>query len=215
MKDVKSLLSRKVSRTPLFLPALLLGMAMLLGASPATTSGYLSLGDFAILIAGRISLDEAVPALPDSPEAAVLLLRDAGVSLRSDLSSPATAGDASEIFRQFGLSLLTRDPDDLLDVAQARSLVEIFGPTLASKVVLLPPGTRLAVRTAEGPVSTAASIALPETIAECQNLPTTSDCRNCCRTLFGGEQNETHSNRICGRACNSSARRASATEPTP
>lgn len=213
MRDVrKSMLGARL-RISLNLLSAALGMALLLAAAPLPESKSLTVGDFAVLVASRLGPGEQ-PSKPQlTPQAAAVLLQKAGIKLRQDLSSPVTEGDAVGVFGQLGISLQAQDPGRLLDREKASSLIGIFGPSLATKVgssaTEEPEGIRADSRSATQPP------VFLESILDCQNLPKTQDCNLCCRNLLAGSQNEFHSNRICGKACNAKARNVSATEPTP
>ncbi len=195
--------------------SLALGGTLLLGAGPTTKTGSLSVGDFALLVANRLQAVGTHQA-PMTPESAVLLLQKAGISVRPDLAAPATEGDAADVFRQIGIALEPQDAGSPLELERAQSLVSIFGSALAARAesTLSAGAAMKGIHTT--PSRDVVPSALEQTIADCQALPKTQDCQLCCRNLLGsGSQNDTHSNRICGKACNSKTRNASASEPTP
>jgi len=200
--------------TPLKVLSLALSLVFLLAAAPPSTPNKtITVGDLAVVIAGRLGRSEA-PKTPLTAEEAAVLLQKAGIQVREDLTSPATEGDAIGIFRQFGISVGSQDPSQLLDRDRANSLVGVFGTTLAAKVSAASSGAR-SVRTDSQSTASQAAVFPPESIADCQALPKTQDCQTCCRSFLGGDQSDFHTNRICGKACNTKARNVSAAEPTP
>jgi hypothetical protein len=205
------------SRRVLFLPLAMILLAWMAGApfaiGSAPSSKAMSVGDFAVLLSSKMHAAESSGA-PATPEAASELLQKAGIKLGKELSAPLTEGDAARILKQFNISLEPREADALLDYDRAVSLVGIFGSTVSAKGAFAtssPNGKGTGVEASAG----AAAGGLMESIADCQSLPRTQDCQQCCRSLLGGTQNENHTNRICGKACNTKARNVSASEPTP
>ncbi len=191
-------------RTILSASALVLVMALLLGAAPASQG--VSVGEFAVMLADHLSGD--TDAAPLTAETASETLQKAGIKLRGDLTSPATEDDAVQAFRHLGITIQSQNGSAPLLRNQVQSLIGVFGSSLSVKSVGSAPSKIPGPR--QVPV-----ISLETTIADCQQLPKTQDCSQCCRALFGGSQNEVHSNRICGKACNSKNREVSASEPTP
>jgi hypothetical protein len=191
-----------------------LGVALLLAAAPPQDSKSLTLGDFAVLVASQLEPGEQASKTSLTPQAAAARLQKAGIKLGQDLDSPATEGDAVGIFGQLGISLQAQDPGRLLDRERASSLIGIFAPTLASKLGSASSGAPGEIRADSRSAATQAPVSL-DSLLDCQSLPKTQDCNVCCRDLLGGSQNEFHTNRICGKACNAKARNVSATEPTP
>jgi hypothetical protein len=191
-------------RTILSASALLVIMALLLGAAPASQG--VSVGEFAVMLAGHLASD--TEAAPVTAEAASQTLQKAGIKLRGDLTSPATEEDAVQAFRHLGITIQSQNGSAPLLRNQVQSLIGVFGSSLAANSA---PSAPVKV---SGAVTTNPVPGL-ESITDCQALPKTQDCQQCCRDLFAGGQNDVHSNRICGKACNSKNREVSASEPTP
>src|SRR5437867_9293232 len=101
----------------------------LLVSAPTTAPGNLTVGEFAALIASRMSSDGVVR--PVTPEAAAEILKKSGVQIKTSLSSPLTEGDAADLFKQYGITLQVQNPDALLSRDRAEALVGVFGSTLA------------------------------------------------------------------------------------
>ena len=164
------------------------------------------------MVATRLQSAES-PMAPLSPEEGQALLRKAGIKIQRNSAALLTEGDAVDILRQFGVNLETASPANLLDPGRAVSIVGVFGRTLASKAGVLA-SDNLSKSTAQG--IRAFSGPVPETsIEDCQQLDKTQDCQTCCRALFGSDQSDFHTNRICAKACNTKSRNVSASEPTP
>ncbi len=193
-------------RTILSASALVIVMALLLGAAPATQG--VSVGEFAVMLAGHLASD--TEAAPVTAEAASQTLQKAGIKLRGDLTSPATEEDAVQAFRHLGITIQSQNGSAPLLRNQVQSLIGVFGSSLAAKSTATAP-----LKASGGKVATTVPVPGLESISDCQQLPKTQDCQQCCRELFGGGQNDVHSNRICGKACNSKNREVSASEPTP
>ncbi|HEV8335117.1 MAG TPA: hypothetical protein VGR67_01705 [Candidatus Polarisedimenticolia bacterium] len=201
-------------RTQLTLVRVVLGLAAasFLAAMPVPAARTITVGDFAVLVASRLQIpDASQPAL--TQEAAVMVLQRSGIKIRPELSSTMTEADAADIFGQLGISLAAQDPASPLLRDRALSLLGIFGSTLSAKVGTVSPAFS---RTGGADLSSSAPAPmLEQSIIECQNLPKTQDCQTCCRDLLGGAQSDSHTNRICGKACNTKSRNVSASEPTP
>jgi hypothetical protein len=195
----------------LLLTMLAAGWALAAGPAPATKS--MSVGDFVVLVASRLASADASRSHL-TVESAAATLQGAGIKISHDLNAPMTEADAVEIFRQFDITLAPADPGSLLDPNRAASLVGIFSSTLAARG-----GSQTAKTDSRGgsleSQGRSASQAVLESIADCQALPKTQDCNNCCRELLGGNSNDTHTNRTCAKACNTKSRNASPSEPTP
>ena len=193
-------------RTLLSASALIVVMALLLGAAPASQG--VSVGEFAVILADQLT--EGADEAPLTAEAASETLQKAGIKLRGDLSSPATEEDAVQAFRDLGITLQSQNGSAPLLRDQVRSLIGVFGASLTAKA-----STSGTLRVSGGKEFSTTPMPGLESITDCQTLPKTQDCQQCCRALFTGSQNEQHSNRICGKACNSKNRNVSASEPTP
>jgi hypothetical protein len=195
------------------LSALALGL-LLIAAAPAPQGRGLTVGEFAVLVASNLAPNEAQKT-PFTPELAAARLQNVGLKVRPELTAPATESDAVDIFRQLGISIETRNPAAALERERALSLIGVFKDSLISR-----PATSGSATPATGTGATTVSpnpdsAALLESITECQALPKTQDCQSCCRALFSQSQNESHSNRVCAKACNTKARNVSPEEPTP
>src|SRR5713101_2731184 len=105
-------------------------LATSLVADPTTAPNGLTVGDFAVMVASRMSLDGA--AAPSTPVRAVEVLNKAGVKIKSSLASPLTEGDVAELFQQFGITLQSQHAGDSLSRERAAALIGIFGPTFNS-----------------------------------------------------------------------------------
>src|SRR5262245_59823710 len=186
--------------------SLVVVMSLLLGAAPAAQN--VSVGEFAMMLAGRMADGDKAP---ETPETASETLQKAGVRLRSELASPATEGDAVQAFQQLGITIQSRNGSAPLQREQVQSLIGVFGSTLTARAS----GTSTVKVSGSKEISATPLPGLEQSIEECQSLPKTQDCQECCRLLFPGGQNDVHSHRICGKACNSKNRNVSATEPTP
>ncbi|HEV8375578.1 MAG TPA: hypothetical protein VGR38_05010 [Candidatus Polarisedimenticolia bacterium] len=193
--------------------ALVLGL-LLLAAAPVPQGRGLTVGEFAVLVASNLAPNESQKT-PFTPDLAVARLQSAGLKIRNDVSSPATEGDAVQIFRQLGISIETRDSAALLDRDRATSLIGVFRNSLSSRPGTASSTTPSATTNTAAASPSADSAALLESIADCQALAKTPDCQACCRALFPQGQNEFHSNRVCAKACNTKARNVSPAEPTP
>jgi len=202
------------SRTQLTLSRVVLGLAAasFLAAMPVPAARTLTVGDFAVLVASRVQIpDASQPAL--TQEAAATILQRSGIKIRPELSSTMTEADAADVFGQLGISLAAQDPSSPLLRERAVSLIGIFGSTLSAKVGTVSAG--FLSRAGGADLSSSAPAPMLESIVDCQGLPKTQDCQTCCRDLLGGTQNDNHTNRICGKACNTKSRSVSASEPTP
>jgi len=181
------------------LACLVVSAGILFAGTSSSTS--ISVGDFAVMIASRVNPEAAAKGL--TPSSAVDLLGKSGVKVKSNLSSPLTEGDASEIFSQFGITLQSMRPGSSLDRSKASALVGTFGDTLAAKSDassrLTSPGKN------SGPAAT--TVAIETTIQDCQALPKTKDCHQCCLALG-------FAHKVCGPSCGNGPK-ASGVEPTP
>ena len=196
-------------RVPLTTLALLFGTALVLSATPLPAAKSLTVGEFAMLVAGQTPQTDA-----STPEAAVASLQRLGIRIRPDLSSLLTEGDAVELFRQFGISLQAQTPDNPLDRDRAASLIGIFGGNLASTGTLT--GASSALKTS---ASTLGAPIVEELTPEyCQTLWPLPNCRTqvecnpcmyCCNKLLA--LNGT----VCGHLCQKKNLVVSAAEPIP
>ena len=170
-----------------------------LGAGTSSTGNSVSVGDFAVMIASRVSPEEAVKGL--NPASAAEVLKKAGIKTLPELNAPLTESEATAIFAQFGITIQSMRPSDLLDRARAESLVGTFSDTLSAKAEA---NGRLGVPVKNDTLS---SVSLDTTITDCRALPKTKDCHQCCLALgFAHKQ--------CGKACSNNPH-LSAIEPTP
>jgi hypothetical protein len=174
--------------------------AGILFAGTGSSSSSMSVGDFAVMIASRVNPEAAAKGL--TPSSAVEVLGKSGVKVKSNLSSPLTEADATEIFSQFGITLQSMQPGSILDRSKASALVGTFGDSLAAKSDA---SSRL---TSPGKSSTpATTISVETAIQDCQALPKTKDCHTCCLNLG-------YAHKVCGPACGNGPK-ASGIEPTP
>jgi len=200
-------------RIPLTTLAFLLGTALVLSAAPLPAARSLTVGEFAMLVAGRTH--QADPSLaPATPEAAVASLQALGIRIRPELSSPLTEGDAVELFQQFGISLQAQAPDNLLDRDRAASLIGIFGGNLASTGTL----------TGASPASTTSASTLGAPTVEeltpeyCQTLWPLPNCRTqveCNPCMYCCNKQLALNGTVCGHLCQKKNLVVSPDEPTP
>jgi len=164
-----------------------------------TTTNSISVGDFAVMIASRVNPEAAAKGL--TPASASDLLKKSGIKVKSSLDSALTEAEASDIFSQFGITLQSLRPLDTLDKTKASALVSTFGDTLAAR-------TESNVKVG-GPVKSTPGITItPETtMADCQQLPKTKDCHQCCLALG-------FAHKVCGPGCGNGPK-SSGVEPTP
>jgi len=176
---------------------------LFLAAAPVPSPQGISVGEFVTLVANHLQ-PAAGEKAATAPEAAVRILNKAGVQVKGDLASPLTAGDATDIFQQLGITLTAQHPGTLLEKDRAAALVETFGDSFKA------PGTgapaSAAVSTHRG--TSGAPTPTLEDLDACQNLPKVKDCHDCCKALG------TFANKTCAQACSNSPK-ASAMEPTP
>jgi hypothetical protein len=178
---------------------LTLGLAVLILAAAAPTAN-LTVGEFATMVAAR--MEPGADQAPLTPDAATARLAKSGIRMKADLAAPLTAGDAADLFQQFGISIQSERPDTLLPRDRATALVAAFGDTFSARAEKTTP----VVGTVSGTGGASAAPAL-EDLTTCQNLATVKECHTCCRDLgFKG--------RTCGQACSNSPK-SSASEPTP
>ena len=182
-------------------------------AGSTNTSGSLTVGDFAVLLASKVSTEDVQGPL--TPAIAADVLRKHGLNLNSDLSSTVTEKEAAEFFGQLGITLQTERPESLLTPERAASLVGIFGSNLAAA------GTRTGqTATLKTSGSTPVAPTLDTTPYDCQKLPkppspcdgpqeVCNPCMYCCKV----ELNLTGA--ICGQLCQKKNLVVSPTEPTP
>ena len=118
------------------------------------------------------------------------------------------------LFRQFGISLQTQAPDDLLDPERAASLIGIFGANLAS----------LGARNDAIPAfqTSASTPGMPTTedltpeycqtlwpLPDCKTQVECNPCMYCCNKLLA------LNGKVCGHLCQKKNLIVSASEPTP
>jgi len=190
-----------------------LALATLQASSTAPT-GTISVGDFAVLVASKMTVNPGDVQGPLTPAVAVDILRKHGLKVDSDLASPLSEKQASDLFGQLGIALQTERPEALLTPERAASLVGIFGGNLASK------GTAIDASPAS---KTSASTTAAPTVEEltpydCQTLWPLPDCKTqvecnpcmyCCNKLLA--LNGT----VCGHLCQKKNLVVSPEEPTP
>ncbi len=207
MKSLKSHNLRFILRLPLVLVVASLGVIVLIAAEAAPAPQGLTVGGFAAMIATRLQSAER-PMAPLTPEEGQALLRKPGIKIQRNPNALVTEKDAIDILGQIGVTLESSSPANLLDAQRASAIVGTFGRTIASKTGILSAGGVEGVRSFTG-------LMLETTIQDCQALEKTQDCQQCCRNLSTADQNDFHTNRICGKACNTKSRNVSASEPTP
>jgi hypothetical protein len=166
--------------------------------SAGTTTSSISVGDFAVMIASRVNPEAAAKGL--TPVSASELLKKSGIKVKSNLDSDLTESDAADIFSQFGITLQSLRPMNTLDRTKASALVSTFGDTLAAR-------TQTTVKVSAPTKNTSGTVISTEAIQDCQALPKTKDCHDCCNALG-------YANKVCGQAC-SGGPKASGVEPTP
>jgi hypothetical protein len=171
----------------------------ILGAGTSSTGGSISVGDFAVMIASRVTPEDAAKNL--TPASAAEVLKKAGVKSLPELNSPLTEAETTAIFAQFGITLQAMSPSDLMDRARAESLVGTFADTLSAKVEA---NERFGVPAKNDPSS---SISLDAGINDCRALPKTKDCHQCCIALG-------FAHKVCGKSCSNNPH-LSGVEPTP
>jgi len=125
------------------------------------------------------------------------------VTIKSSSTASLTAGDAAEIFRQFGITLQAEHPDSQLSRDRAQVLVNAFSDTFASHASRSASTASPAVHPGG---QTGGSIGI-EALEDCQSLPKNKDCHDCCAAM-GLPMS------VCGKAC-SNGHKASGSEPTP
>ena len=190
----------------------LLALTTALAGSTAP-SGSLTVGDFAVLLASKVSTEDVQGPL--TPAIAADVLRKHGLKLNSDLNATVTEKDATDLFGQLGIKLQTERPENLLSPERAASLVGIFGSNLAAA------GTRTGqIATMKTAGSTPVAPSLETTPYDCQQLPkppspcegpqqVCNPCMYCCKV----DLNLTGA--ICGQLCQKKNLVVSPTEPTP
>jgi len=200
-------------RIPLTVLALLLGTALVLSAAPLPAAKSLTVGEFAMLVAGRTHRSDSSQAF-STPEAAAASLHRLGIKIRPDLSSPLTEGDAVELFRQFGISLQALAPDSLLDHERAASLIGIFGGNLASTITR----TDASLATTIAASTPGAPTVEELTPADCQKLwpdptCTTQECKNPC--MYCCQLTLSLNGKVCAHMCRKGNLSVCPDEPTP
>jgi hypothetical protein len=190
----------------------LFALTTLLAGSNAPSS-KITVGDFAVLVASRMNVDNSQEAV--TPAVASDILKKHGVKINANLSNPLTEKDAADLFGQLGISLQTDHPGDLLSAQRAANIVGIFGENLASK------GSQTDSTLASRSGATSMSgVSVETTIYDCQALPkppapcvgpqsVCNPCMDCCKNQLGKTGKE------CGQACQRKNLTTSAVEPTP
>jgi hypothetical protein len=188
----------------------LLTLTMVLAGTPAPT-GSITVGDFASLVAAKVAEYEGTP----SPAVAADILKKHGVKLNSDLTSPLTEKEASEIFGQLGIALQTGHPEDILTRERADNLIGIFGSSLTAAGDKF--DSTLNLKSSGG---AAAAPTIETTPFECQSLPrppapcvgpqsVCNPCMDCCKVQLN------LTGKTCGRLCQKKNLVISPEEPTP
>lgn len=167
-------------------------------AALSMAAGNLTVGDFAVMVASRVSPNS--PQL--TPAAAAEILKKNGIRVPTELSSPLTEAEVVDLFSQFGITIQAAHPSNQMDRSKAQALVGTFGDTLEAR------SSGANVKTSsQGKTSALTSVTLESDLTPCQDLPRTKDCHTCCKALG-------YANKVCGQAC-SGGPKASAYEPTP
>ena len=169
----------------------------ILGAGTASQSS-ISVGDFAVMIASRVNPEEATKGV--TPVSAAETLKKAGIKSLPELNSTLTEGETAAIFSQFGITLQSFHPSDLMDRARAESLVGTFSETLSGKFE-----ANTKINTSK--VAPPTTITPETTMTDCRALPKQKDCHACCEAI-GFPHNQ------CGKLCSNNPH-VSGIEPTP
>jgi hypothetical protein len=188
----------------------LLTLTTLLAGAPAPTDS-ITVGDFASLVAAKVAEFEGTP----SPAVAADILKKHGVKLNSDLTSPLTEKEASEIFGQLGIVLQTSHPEDVLTRGRADNLVGIFASSLTAAGDKF--DANLNLKSSGGAV---AAPSVEVTPFDCQSLPrppapcdgpqsVCNPCMDCCKNQLN------LTGKTCGRLCQKKNLVISPQEPTP
>ena len=198
---------------------LLLGVlaGLFMGAMPVGDSAKardeISVGDFAVMIASKLSPTEAEGPL--TPAQAAEILARHGVKGATTVSSPLTEKDAVEFFRPFGITLQSRRPQEALGLDRAAALLSVFGSTLSAKASHAANGARIERQLGGGPIT------LDEiTPLDCQSLvppspcggggqPSCNPCMDCCLNQLG------LTGKDCGHLCQKKNLVVTPTDPTP
>jgi hypothetical protein len=141
---------------------------VLFAAAAALTSGVFAaskdaqktvptVGDFAVTVS------KALGHTPADQDAAVAVLKNAGVDLGKDLSAKLTEGQAARILQDLGVAVKTANPQAYLSADKAGQLVANAG--LVSPI--------------------AASIAATDLPAQCLSVKNRGNCQTCCNSYFG------------------------------
>ena len=195
-----------------FLGCFLIAATVLLAGSPAPT-GNISVGDFAVMVASRLEPGETSNQHL-TPERAAEILSKHKVKINSDLTSALTEKDATDMFRQLGITLQSANPDNPLSAQHASALVGIFESHLNSA------GTKTngsVIRTTGGSSTTVNPDTTP---LDCQSLPrppspcvgpqsVCNPCMDCCKNQLG------LTGKTCGHLCQKANLVVSGSEPTP
>src|SRR5882672_3604628 len=154
--------------------------ATLILAVPATAPESMTVGDFAALIASRMSVDGLVR--PVTPEGTADVLKKAGIQVKKSFSSPLTEADAADLFKQYGITLQVQHPEALLSRDRAEALVGVFGSTLTAATNNKATAVVLDSKVTSQKTATSSSVSLETatTLVECQSRlrcddPTCSD----------------------------------------
>lgn len=116
-----------------------------------------TVGDFAVTVS------KAMGHTPANQDAAVAMLKDAGVDLGKDLSAKLTEGQAARILLDLGVAVKTANPQAYLSADKAGQLVANAGLT--------------------SPI--AATIPADDLPTQCLDVKNRGACQNCCKATFG------------------------------
>ena len=191
----------------MMIAGLVLGLTatFVLAASPAPPTGSLTVGEFAEMVAGRMQPAESGQSRA-STQAALEKLSKAGVKIASEPSNLLSAGEAANIFQQFGITIQAEHPDDLLSRDRAQALVNTFGDTFSARAEATSSSSASSVIRGGNGSQPSMTLGL-EALEDCQSMPKNKDCHECCANLGLAK-------RVCGKAC-SNGHKASGSEPTP
>lgn len=182
-------------------------------SDPAKSPDEISVGDFAVMLAGRLGSVEA--SGPLTPAQATEILTRQGVKTATSVSSRLTEKDAVEFLRPFGITLRSRRPQEPLGLERAAALLGIFGSTLSAKASQADHVSGIVKHLAAWPGT------LDElTPLDCQSLVPPSPCggggqdscnpcMDCCKDQLG------LTGKVCGHLCQKKNLIVTPTDPTP
>jgi hypothetical protein len=169
-------------------------------------SGSITVGEFAVKVAS-LALDSPAERQALTPKTALESLGRAGLRFGTSHDAVLTEADLSGFFRQAGVRLEVSRPANPVSAAQAGAVLSSFGRYFASRAA--DPARNLLVNP---PDRLSSAAPLPEDLSQCLVLPTVPECKACCLSLPGIEENGS-----CGRACGRAhaGKVVSPTDPQP